>query len=224
VSVKRRRPYDSPRRREQADETRARVLAAAQELFEAKGYAATSMNEIAAEAGVALKTLYVAFGNKAGLLRALWHLLLRGDEGAAPVTEREWYREVLDEQDPTRQLELNARNSCLVKKRVAGIMEVIEAAAPADGEIASLWQRIQTEFRENQRVIVRSLQRKKALKPGLGGERATDLLWALNHVSLYQLLVRERGWTDAQYERWLAAVFCSELLLPSLTARRNGSA
>jgi AcrR family transcriptional regulator len=213
MDVKPPRRYESPRRREQADETRARILAAARELFEAKGYTATSMNAIAAAAGVALKTVYVAFGSKAGLLRALWHLLLRGDEG-----------EALDEQDPMRQLELNARNSYLVKQRVAGIMEVIETAAHADAEIASLWQRIQTEFRSNQGAIVRSLQRKKALKHGLGAERATDLLWALNHVSLYRLLVRDRGWTGAQYERWLAAVFCSELLRPSLTSRRDGRA
>jgi AcrR family transcriptional regulator len=224
MDVKPPRRYESPRRREQADETRARILAAARELFEAKGYTATSMNAIAAAAGVALKTVYVAFGSKAGLLRALWHLLLRGDEGEAPVAERDWYREALDEQDPMRQLELNARNSYLVKQRVAGIMEVIETAAHADAEIASLWQRIQTEFRSNQGAIVRSLQRKKALKHGLGAERATDLLWALNHVSLYRLLVRDRGWTGAQYERWLAAVFCSELLRPSLTSRRDGRA
>ena len=215
MNVKPRRRYESPRRREQADETRERILAAAQELFEASGYTATSMNDIAAAAGVALKTLYVAFGSKAGILRALWHLLLRGDAGAVPVDEREWYREVLEEPDPARQLRLNARNSCVVKRRVAAIMEVIEAAAHADPEIASLWERIQMEFRENQSAIVRSLQRKKALRPGLGVERATDVLWALNQVSLYRLLVHDRGWTPAQYERWLGGVFCSELLRPS---------
>lgn len=211
MDVKPRR-YESPRRRAQADDTRRRILAAAQELFEANGYAATSMNDIATAAGVALKTLYVAFGSKSGLLRALWHLLLRGDDADVPVGEREWYREVLDEPDPVRQLQLNARNSCIVKQRVAGIMEVVESAAAGDAEIGSLWQRIQTEFRDNQSAVVKSLQRKRALKRGLGASRATDVLWALNHVSLYRLLVRDRGWTVAQYERWLGGVFCSELL------------
>ena len=72
-TVKRTRPYDSPRRREQAAATRRAILEAAQTLFERDGYAATSMPSIAAEAGVALKTVYVAFETKANLLTALWN-------------------------------------------------------------------------------------------------------------------------------------------------------
>jgi len=82
------RRYESPRRREQAAATRRQILEAAQRLFEGQGYAATTMAAIAAEAGVALKTVYVAFETKSGLLRALWHLLLRGDEEDAPVADR----------------------------------------------------------------------------------------------------------------------------------------
>ena len=94
------RRYESPRRREQAAATRRAILDAAQSLFEHDGYTATTMAAIAAEAGVALKTVYVAFETKSGVLRALWHLRLRGDEDAAPVAARDWYREVLDEPDP----------------------------------------------------------------------------------------------------------------------------
>jgi AcrR family transcriptional regulator len=212
ASVKQKRRYDSPRRREQAAETRARILDSARRLFETHGYAATSMNAVAADAGVALKTVYVAFESKSGLLRALWHLLLRGDEGDAPVGERSWYREVLDEPDPRRQLELNARNSRAVKERAGGVMEVLRTAAPADPELHELWARIQSEFYENQRAVVRSLRRKRALKPGLGVRRATDLLWTLNHPDVYRLLVAERGWTPAQYEAWLAEAFADTLL------------
>jgi AcrR family transcriptional regulator len=86
------RPYNSARRREQAAATRRDILEVAQRLFERQGYAATTMAAIAAEAGVALKTVYLAFETKSGVLRALWNLLLRGDEGEAPVAERSWYR------------------------------------------------------------------------------------------------------------------------------------
>src|SRR6186997_3204021 len=107
--VKRR--YESPRRRAQADATKRDILAAAQRLFERQGYAATTMAAIAADAGVALKTVYVTFETKSGLLRALWHLLLRGDEEDAPVAERQWYRGVLEEPDAERQLRLTAHTS-----------------------------------------------------------------------------------------------------------------
>src|SRR5213080_227516 len=141
VNPKRR--YNSPRRREQAAATRREILESAQRLFEQHGYAATTMAAIAAEAGVALKTVYVAFETKSGLLRALWHLLLRGDEADAPVGERAWYREVLEEPDPEQQLRLTARNSRVVKQRAAALMAVISSAAPADPDIAALWSRIQ---------------------------------------------------------------------------------
>src|SRR3954470_1180212 len=94
------RRYDSPRRREQAAATRREILEAAQRLFERQGYTATTMAAIAAEAGVALKTVYVVFETKSGLLHALWHMLLRGDQDDIPVGERRWYRDVLDEPDP----------------------------------------------------------------------------------------------------------------------------
>ena len=83
--VKAKRRYDSPRRREQAAATRREILGAAQRLFEQDGFAATTMAAIADEAGVALKTVYIAFATKSGVLRALWHTLLRGDEDDVPV-------------------------------------------------------------------------------------------------------------------------------------------
>src|SRR5215208_8038227 len=109
------RRYDSSRRRAQAEATRNDILAAAQRLFERDGYAATTMEAIAAEAGVALKTVYVGFETKAGLLRALWNHLLRAGRDEVPVAEQPWYREVVEESDPERQLRLVARNARVVK-------------------------------------------------------------------------------------------------------------
>src|SRR2546430_2651370 len=113
--VKSKRRYDSPRRREQAAATRREILEAAQRLFEGQGYAATTIAAIASEAGVALKTVYVAFETKSGVLRALWNLRLRGDRDDLPVAQQQWYREVLEESDPEGQLRLNARNSRMGK-------------------------------------------------------------------------------------------------------------
>jgi AcrR family transcriptional regulator len=209
------RPYNSPRRREQAAATRREILEAAQRLFERQGYAATTMAAIASEAGVALKTVYVAFETKSGLLRALWHLLLRGDEADAPVMERRWYRDVLEESDPERQLRRNAHNSRAVKTRAGALMGVIRSAAPIDPDIGALWSRIQTDFYEAQRAIVEAIDTKDALRPGLDVSRATDILWTLNHPDVWQLLVGERGWTPEQHEQWFGDTSCSQLLRPN---------
>jgi AcrR family transcriptional regulator len=210
--VKRRRPYDSPLRRAQAAETRRQILHAAQELFERDGYAATSMAAIASAGGVSLKTVYLVFETKSGLLRALWHLLLRGQQDSIPVGEQPWYREVLEKADAERQLRLNVRNSLMVKTRAGAMLEVIRSAASDDADIAALWARIQTEFHDNQRVIVQSVADKQALAAGLDVASATDVLWALNHPSLYALLAGERGWSPERYEHWLADLLCSQLL------------
>ena len=210
--VKAKRRYDSSRRREQAAATRRDILDAAQRLFEQRGYASTTMEAIAAEAGVALKTVYVAFETKSGVLRALWNHLLRSGHDDVPVAEQAWYRAVIEEPDPERQLRLNARNSRVVKVRIAGVLEVIRSAAPIDPDIGALWGRIQTDFHANQRTIVESLEGKRALRPGLDVERAADILWTLNHPGLWQLLVEERGWTPEEYEQWLADSACSQLL------------
>ncbi len=213
--VKQTRRYDSSRRREQAQVTRREILAAAQRLFEQQGYAATTMAAIATEAGVALKTVYVAFETKSGVLRSLWNLLLRGDEGDAPVPEREWFRSVLAEPVPALQLRLTAQGSRNVKERVGAMFEVIHAAAPIDPEIQALWSRIQVEFHGVLRLIVESLDEKQALATGLEVDRATDILWSLSHPSLWQLLVHERGWTPDAYESWCAEITCAQLLRPT---------
>jgi hypothetical protein len=155
---------------------------------------------------------HLAFETKSGVLRALWNLLLRGDEGEAPVAERSWYREVVEEQDPQRQLRLNARNSRAAKTRIAGVLKVIREAAPVDPGIGALWERIQTEFHANQRAIVERLAERKALRPGLSVDRATDILWMLNHPDVWQLLVGERGWSPDQYEAWFGDTACAQLL------------
>jgi AcrR family transcriptional regulator len=210
--VKATRRYDSPRRREQAAATRREILDAAERLFVRDGYAATTVAAIAAEARVALKTVYVSFESKAGLLRALWNARLRGGEDEAPIAAHPWYQEAQAETDPGRRLDLNARNSRAGKQRIAHLAEVIREGAPLDPDIGALWGRIGTEYRANQRTIVAGLAATGALRPDLDVERAADVLWAINHPNTWRLLVVERGWTPEEYERWSAEAARAQLL------------
>jgi AcrR family transcriptional regulator len=210
--VKGNRAYHSPLRREQAAATRTQILEAAQSLFEQQGYVTTSVAAVAEEAGVSLKTVYLAFETKGGLLRALWQFVLVGEDDDAPVARRRWYRDVIEEPDLARQLQLNARNSRVVKQRAAPLMRVMRDAAQADADLGALWTTIQTEFHANQGVIVKLLHDRGALRAGLGVKRATDILWTLNHPDVWQLLVVERGWSAKQYEQWLADTSCEQLL------------
>ena len=133
------------------------------------------------------------------------------------MTERAWFREIVDEPDPRRRLALVAHNSRVVRERTAHVTEIVRQAAPADAQIAALWERFQREFYElGVRGIVETLERDGVLAGDL--TTATDVGWTLTHPDLYQLLVRQRGWTPEAYERWL----CDALSMQLLEDRRAG--
>lgn len=214
-SVKSTRSYHSPRRRKQATETQRHILDNAQRLFEQRGYLAVSMGTIAIEADVASKTIYLAFGTKGGVLRAVWQRVLNGADDDDPVVSRAWFLEAFDETDPERQLRLNARNSAAVKQRAGAMLSVIRGAASADADAKELWQLIESDFHTNQASIVAALRKRRALRAGLSVAQATDLLWTINHPDLWRLLVIERKWTVSAYETWTADTACAQLLGPT---------
>jgi AcrR family transcriptional regulator len=210
--VKPKRQYSSSIRDRQAAETRRLILDAAKRIFEQQGFSATTMHAIAAEAGVVTKTVYTAYATKSGLLSALWDATLRGGEDAPPVGALVWYREVLDEADPEKQLRLNARNSRMVKERIAGVVTVIRDGATSDPAVAKLWNDIENSFYKNQQAIITSIAKKGGLREGLEITAAADILWALNHPDLWRLLVGVRGWTPGAYEQWFGDNACAQLL------------
>lgn len=94
-------------------------MEAARTLVERDGYVATTMEAVAAEAGMSLKTVYLAVTTKSGLLRAVWDLLLKGDPGDAPA-DRPMYRKMLEEKDPEKQLRMTAETRRLRTGRRLG--------------------------------------------------------------------------------------------------------
>jgi len=210
--VKSRRGYDSPRRREQAAETRRKILGAAERLFCEHGYAATSMPAIAAQAGVALKTVYLAFGTKAGVLHALWDVRLGGDDQPIPVADRPWYRHLLAAEDPHLLVRAAARQSRVVKDRAGDVLRILRQAAVTEPALAELWDRIETEFRVVLAGIADRLDALGSLAPGVDVTTATDLLWTLNHPDTWQLLVQGCGWSPDRYEQWAGETLSAQLV------------
>src|SRR5258708_6894981 len=100
------RRYDSTRRRQQAQHNRGAVLAAARTRFLAKGYAATTIAEIARDAGVSVETVYKAFANKAGVLKALFDVSVAGDDAAIPMIEREVIQAVINAPEAEQKIGL----------------------------------------------------------------------------------------------------------------------
>lgn len=212
TDVKPVRRYSSKRRQAAAEATRQAILDAARELFERDGYAATSMQTIAEAAEVAVKTIYLAFGSKAALLREMWGNRLAPGEAEVPALERRWYREMLDDNDPRQRLRLLVEHSVAVKTRSAALLEVIRNAASADREMRDLWTEIDTKLRQVANDFVKQLATVGALRPGLSTSEAADTLWALSHPTMWQLLVVQQRWSTTHYALWLDRTLASELL------------
>jgi AcrR family transcriptional regulator len=210
--VKPPRRYDSPRRRQQAQQTRDAILDAALDLFTEGGYTATTMPAIATRAGVALKTVYLAFGTKAGVLHTLWDVRLGGDDQPIPVVDRPWYRQLLQADDPHALLRTAARQSRQTKDRAGGVMRIVRTAALTDPAIYDLWQRIEIEFRTVLGGFAQRLDELAALAPGIDVTSATDILWTLNHPDTWYLLVHRCQWTADRYEQWVGDNLLAQLL------------
>jgi AcrR family transcriptional regulator len=211
VAVKRRR-YDMSNRRRQAAETRRRIAEAAARLFLERGYAATTIEAIAAEAGVAVPTVYASMKTKQAILWAAIELTARGDAGELPLAERHWWREMENERAARTKLAMFARIHREICEREAAVFTVLEAAAAVDPELTPVMtQKEQARYSDQSRVA-RSLKRQGTLRPGLSARKASDIIWALATERSYLALVRDRGWRAKEYEHWLTEQLAAALL------------
>jgi AcrR family transcriptional regulator len=209
------RRYHSPLRQDAASRTRQAILDAARELFVARGYTATTVEQIAARAGVAKPTVFAAAGSKQAILKQLRDIALAGDDQPVPVAQRPWYRQALAEPDPRRALALYAHNAAAMHRRSADIHEVLRAAAASDDDLHDLWRASEQERRGGATIVVDTLLQKSALKSGLHRADAIDIVWILTATDIYTRLVRTRRWSHMKYANWIAATLCDQLLPPT---------
>ena len=176
------------------------------------GYADTSIAAIAREAGVAVPTVYASMRSKANLLRAVVDRTVRGDDETAELAARPEWRTMEAEEDPRTRLARFARIHRLICDREAAVFAQLEAAAGADPEATELLAEHDRRRYETQRRIARGLDRDGHLRPGLRARDAADLIWTLASERTYLALVRDRGWSSARYEGWVAEQLSCALL------------
>lgn len=198
-----RRRYDSTGRRAQAQATRDRILGTARDLFVERGYARTSIAEIAAAAGVSAPTVFAGFSSKVNLLKEAVETTLVGDTDRVPLHDRPAMRHVHD--GPTAE-DVLGRLAALIADRaphICPIYAVMDAAADADPAIAALAgaldeQRLAGAARLADTVAARLDERDPQRR-----DEIRDTIWTLNSPQLYQLLVTRRGWSVQRYEDWI---------------------
>jgi AcrR family transcriptional regulator len=210
--VKGARSYDSTRRQEQARLNRQAILSAGRRLFLETGYAQTTMPALAREASVSVETVYKAFGNKPGLVKALFDVSIVGDDDPIPLMERDFVRRNIAEPDPRKKLIDYGRHLVGVHTRTSPILLVVRDAAATDPGAAQLWETMQQERLTGMTAFAHHLKSGGYLRRGVSLPEARDVLWTHNSVELWDLLVNQRGWAGSRFGRWVGQQLIAALL------------
>jgi len=208
------RQYDNSRRLAQVRATRLRVTAAAKGLFIENGYPATTLESVADAADVPLPTLYRLFKSKRVLLSAILDTSFGGDDEPIAFVDRPAVQAALSEPDPRQMLAAFARIATALLVRSSAIQLVLASAAHVDTEAADLLAEIRRQRHTGQSRIVAALSERGALDPTLAPSEAADFVYLLMSPDTYRTMTAERGWTEEQFEKWLAHALVRTLLVP----------
>ena len=204
--------YASEVRDEQARRTRRAIVAAAHDLFLGQGYAATTIDGIAEAAHVSRRTVFNSAGGKAALLKLALDWAIAGDDEPIPMADRPAVKAIQAEPDPRKALMLWVQTVTEVAARIAPIGEVLTAAADADPAAAELLAEASRNRMSGATAFIQYLASLDGLAAGLTEQRAAELCWALMDGHLYRLLVVQRGWSTAEFTRWLSESLVTALL------------
>jgi AcrR family transcriptional regulator len=211
----RKRTYVSALRDSQARQTRRQIVAAAGLLFARNGFAATTVDAIAAEAGVSRKTVFTSVGGKVALLKLAYDFATAGDDEPIPMIEREGLQGVMAEPDPYHQMRLWAEFVTGMGERTSALWLALRGAAEVDEEARELYRRWDAQRLDGMRTgPVPNLAAKGVLRPDLTPEEAAVILWVLIDPAVYHQMVVQAGWTNERFSDWLYEAFITQVLVP----------
>jgi len=213
------RSYVSTLRDSQARRTRRQIVAAAGRLYARQGFAATTIDAIAAEAEVSRKTVFTSVGGKVALLKLAYDYAMAGDDLPVPMIEREGLQAIIAEPDPYEQLRMYAEFVAGNGERISALWLALRGAAEVDEEAKALYMRWEQERLDSMKSgPVPNLVAKGVLRADVTADEAAVILWMLVDPALYHRLVVVAGWSRDRFRDWLFEALVSQLLVPKATS------
>lgn len=206
------RKYDSSRRQARALESHAHIIETARMLFIESGYAGVSIEAIAHKAKVSPETIYSVFKNKPTILTRTMDLAAGTGDNPIPVILRSYIQEVTSERNQHRQIQMFANRMQIFFSQIAPLVEVIREAAKTEAEIKKVYKKYLNDRYQGMGFFIDCLLANGLLRNGLSKLTAVETIWALASAEVYNLLVRDRGWSGEEYEIWLAEALARFLL------------
>ncbi len=212
--VKSRRRYESALRREQSSLTRGRIVEAATRLFTSDGYAAVGVGRIAAEAGVAVDTLYALVGRKPTLLREVVEVAISGGPGPVVADDRSYVRRVREAATAEEKLRIYAEGVAEMSPRTGPVFAALREAGRLDAECAALDREISERRAANMLRFAADLRSTGQLRAELSDRFIADVVWATAGPPHYSELAAGRGWTAAEFGAYLLETWSRLFLAP----------
>lgn len=205
------RSYASALRATQAEDTRRAVVGAAAQLFVSEGFGRTTIDAIAARAGVSRKTVFTAVGGKVDLLKRALDWAVVGDDEPVPLADRPEIQQLAQQSDPGAIVRGWVRIVTTIAARLADLSGALVVAAGIDDDARALRERAQAQRLAGARAFIDHLAANDGLRPDLTVAEAADLAWLHSDPALYRRLVIERGWTHTRFESWLGDTMTHQL-------------
>jgi AcrR family transcriptional regulator len=216
------RPYDSSRRKAQAEQTRRHIVETAKPLFIENGYGATSMRQLADAAEVSLQTLYNTFNSKFGLFSALMDVIVAGDHEPVATADRAEVRALEAIDDPEAFIRAVVLAATPVLVRLDVIYPTLRAAASSDPQVAAAYQRFALDARyDHYRRLGSRLHDLRALPSSIDATQAADILWTVLSPDTYHLLAGHRRWSVTDFESWATNTLLATVVTMPTRRRRT---
>ncbi|MEV6062639.1 helix-turn-helix domain-containing protein [Nocardia asteroides] len=199
-----RRRYESLRRTLQAEATSVEIALAARRLFVARGWAATTIREVAREAGVSVPTVYAAYGNKTGLVQAVVDAADLSADAPRMLAELD-----AADGDPTRQLAAMSAYDRRLFERAADVITLVREAGRTEPDLATTYTDARRRA-DDIRVQIFSAWPAGTLRADL--TTSVDIYATLCTIDVFTTLTTERGWSPDRVEQWWAEILPRELL------------
>jgi AcrR family transcriptional regulator len=205
--------YKSERRQQQARATHRDIVGAARRLFAERGYAATSMVDIALEAGVAVQTIYASCGSKRELVLALVDTI---DEEAGVATIA---AQLAESDEPAEIVSLAVHLTRQLNERCGDIVSALLSAASLEPDAAAAAAEGKRRHRDGSARTAAKLDGLGALRAGLSPDDAAALLATLTWRPMYAQLTQEHNWSFDNCEEWITTILTTTLLRPPRRTR-----
>jgi AcrR family transcriptional regulator len=205
------RKYDATRRRAAAERTRGRVLSAAHHFFTSRGYAETSVAQIARRARVSIDTVYASVGRKPQLLLAVHDMALAGGPEPVPAEQRAYVQAIREAPTARAKIETYAAALGRVIPQTAPLMTALHEAGATEPKCREVWQSLNDRRAANMLRFAADLRATDEIRSDLSDQQVADLVWSMNSAEFFGLLT-SRGLTPEEYAGLLADVWCRTLL------------